>query len=83
MADDIEYHVGNEVFSEQDEAMAVAVIQSISKGGAKVNLDVVIFSEKGAQEFGGDCAVDVYREDPEASVHERVVVKAESTGRIA
>lgn len=78
---DLEYHVGDEVFSEQEEAMSEAVTTAMSTGG-KVHLDVVTHSEAAARAFGGDCAVEDYREDPDASVHERLIVTAESIGRV-
>jgi hypothetical protein len=51
--------------------------------GRPVQIDVVAWSEDAAHEWAGDHGVEVYREDPEASVHERIIIRAESQGRIA
>lgn len=63
------------------EAAADALQHAIANGSA--TLDVVIWSEEGARWFGGDDAVEQYREDPEASVFERLEISANSLGRIA
>ena len=36
-----------------------------------------------ARVWAGDYGVEVYEEDPEASVHERIVIKADAQDRIA
>jgi hypothetical protein len=43
-----------------------------------VTIDGVTF--KG---WGGDDAVEVYKEDPDASVSERIKITADSVGRVA
>jgi len=53
-----------------------------------VVIDVCVYSEAGADFHGGDDAVKSYREDPDASVHERIEVvglalKLHHVGRIA
>ena len=52
------------------------------RGGEKINLDVVTWSRAAARAWGGDDAVEQYDEDPEASIFERIVVQADSWGRI-
>jgi len=47
-----------------------------------VNVDVIVYSRAAARAWGGDSAVEVYDADPDASVHERIVIRAESLGRI-
>jgi hypothetical protein len=62
-------------------AMCRAVQRALTLG-RPVALDVVVWSEDGARLFGGDEAVASYREDPDASVHDRIMVSAEPQGRI-
>lgn len=83
---DLEFHVNKPdgstgVFDTPDKAAGLAVSLAIS--GHEATIDVVTWSEAGARAYGGDDAAEVYREDPEASVHERIVVRAESLGRVA
>lgn len=85
---DVEFQVENlfseaeAVFDTFDEAAGFAVAAAAGKG-QPVTIDVVIWSKAGARWYGGDWAVEVYEEDPEASVFERIEVKAYSKGRIA
>lgn len=83
---DLEFHVSSgertEVFKTFSEAAAYAVVQSVSRGREAV-IDVVTWSRAAAKAWGGSYAVEVYDEDPEASVHERIRVRADSQGRIA
>jgi hypothetical protein len=65
-----------------DEAAGQAVAVAVARGEG-VTLDVQVSSRSGARWFGGDDAVEVYDEDPEASVHEHIIVKAKALGRIA
>lgn len=83
---DVEYAVddasGHErVFRTADEAAGFAVSLALSDGGPH-NIDVLVWSVEGAKWYGGDGAVDQYEEDPEASVFERIEVRATSHGRI-
>jgi len=82
---DVEYAVddagGNErVFKTFDEAAGFALSIAVARGEA--NLDVLIFSEKGARWYGGDDAVEQYEEDPEASVFERYEIAVNAVGRV-
>lgn len=83
---DLEFHVdthsGTKVVKNFDEAAALAVALSASTGST-VNIDVVTWSVAGARAYGGDYAVEEYKADPEASVHDRIAVRADSKGRIA
>jgi len=65
------------------EASSTAIARSISRGGVQVTLDVLVSSEAGARWYGGDHGVEVYQEDPDASVHERIIIQAVSEGRVA
>ncbi len=51
--------------------------------GQDSHLDVLVHSPEGAKAYGGDDGVDRYWEDPEASVFERLVIKADAIGRVA
>jgi len=64
------------------EAAAQALAVSASHGGEEVLLDVLIHSRAGARWWGGDYAVEEYESDPEASVSDRLVVRAVDQGRI-
>jgi hypothetical protein len=69
------------VFKTFDEAAGFALSMGIS-GQSPVNLDVLIWSEKGALWYGGSDAVERYREDPEASVFERFKIKVNNVGMV-
>jgi hypothetical protein len=84
---DVEYAVedagGNErVFKTFDEAAGLAVSVALS-GSDHVDLDVLIWSEEGAEWYGGDDAVEQYNEDPEASVFERFEISVNAVGRVS
>jgi len=83
---DVEYAVDDasgeqRIFDTADEAAGFAVAMAVSRG-EEVNLDVLIYSKAGAKAYGGDDAVEQYEEDPEASVFERIVIEADSKGRV-
>jgi hypothetical protein len=78
---DVEFHTGDIVSTVWEEAVSQAVFDALSQG-KDVELDVVIWSEAGARWYGGDDAVEDYKEDPGASVFDRIVIKASSRGRI-
>ena len=63
-----------------DEASIKAMQLALAYGEATI--DVLVYSEEGAAAYGGDDAVERYREDPDASVFERIVVNAKILGRI-
>ena len=82
---DVEYAVddfsGHErIFNVFDEAAGFAFSVAAARG--KSNLDVLIWSEAGAERYGGDAAVEHYNEDPEASVFERFEIKVNAVGRV-
>lgn len=82
----VEFEVGspggdsNATYHTADEALAAAAMAAISHGESV--LDVLIWSEGGARWYGGDAAVEQYREDPDASVFERVEFKANLVGQV-
>jgi hypothetical protein len=83
---DVEFAVddasGNErIFSTYGEAAAFAIAVAASRGKT-VNLDVLVYSEAGAHAWGGEDAVEQYLDDPEASVFDRIIIAADSVGRI-
>ncbi len=69
-------------FKNFDEACGLAVSIAASNG-KEVELNVLAWSKAAAKAWAGDYGVEVYEEDPEASVHERIVIKADAQGRIA
>lgn len=83
---DLEYEINDEdgcptVFEDLKDACAYATARAITHG--KVTIDVLTWTEEAAREWGGDEAVEAYREDPEASIFERLEVTVNSLGRIA
>jgi hypothetical protein len=82
---DVEYVVGaggsERAYASFDEALASAFSVALSEG--TLRLDVLVYSEEGAEAFGGDSAVDEYREDPEASVFRRFEIAVRDLGRVA
>ena len=74
---------GNQrIFKQFDAASGFAVGVS-AMSGKKVNVDVLIYSVSGARWWGGDEAVEQYRDDPDASVSDRIVLRAESVGKVS
>ncbi|MDX2087852.1 MAG: hypothetical protein SFX73_08380 [Kofleriaceae bacterium] len=69
------------IYSTFDEALSTAFSMAVSTG--KANLDVLVYSEEGAEAFGGETAVEEYREDPEASVFRRFEIRVNDLGRLA
>lgn len=69
-------------FKSWPEACGFAVALAASTG-ATVNVDVLAWSEGAARAWSGDDGVEQYREDPDASVFDRITIKADSKGRIA
>lgn len=69
------------IFKTFDSAAGFAVAIAASTG-RKVPINVLIYSKSGARWWGGDEAVELYLLDPEASVSERIVVSADSEGRV-
>lgn len=83
---DVEFAVddasGNErVFRTWDEAAGFALALAAS-GKPDVALNVLVWSEAGARAYAGDDGVEQYREDPEASVFERILVNASDQGHV-
>lgn len=83
---DVEFAVTDEggqehTFSDWDEAAGLAIGIALSTG-RRINLDVLIWSEEGADFYGGAPAVDQFNEDPEASVFERIEITANNLGRV-
>ncbi len=86
---DLEFQVeskvrGNKVlvFKTFEEATAAAVRAS-ALTYETVYLNVLTWSKAAAKAWAGDYGVAVYEADPEASVHERILVNAVAQGRIA
>ena len=83
---DVEYHVdkpNGETFITKDADKAAGLAIAIAMSGMPdVTIDVIVWSAAGAKAYGGSDAVEQYREDPETSVFDRIVVRAESQGRV-
>ena len=84
---DLEFHIDvadgeTRVFDNFDAAAGFAVARALSRGGEDVIIDVVTWSQDGARAWGGDSAVEIYDEDPESSVHERLCISAGSQGPV-
>jgi hypothetical protein len=72
---------GNQrTFKTFDEAAGFAIAVAISRGESK--LDVIVWSKGGAKFYGGDDAVEFYKEDPDASVFERYEIRVNAVGRV-
>lgn len=69
------------IFKTASEAAGFAVALAVADGRSH-NIDVLIHSLEAARWVGGDDAVAHYKQDPDASVDERIVVRAESIGRV-
>ena len=79
---DVEFFVADkEAVRTFAEAAQNAIAESASTG-QPVTIDVVVWSRAGAKWWAGDEGVEQYKDDPEASVFERIVVQAQSQGRI-
>ena len=83
---DVDYAVedgsGKErIFKTWDEAASFALGMAISRGESV--LDVLVHSTWGAKFYGGDDAVQQYKEDPEASVFERFEIRVNAVGRVS
>ena len=68
------------IYRRFDDAAANAILLSMTEG--LVYLDVLVWSEAGARWLNGDAGVEQYREDPAASVFERLEIKVNSVGRV-
>ena len=84
---DVEFSTGGKgvdrerIFDTWEEACASAIELSLYFG-TPWNLDVLVYSDKGANWWGGESAVEEYREDPDASVFQRFVINADGVGRV-
>jgi hypothetical protein len=83
---DVEYAVedarGHErIFKTYDEAAGFALSMAMSRGRSALN--VLIWSEAGAEWYGGLDAEDRYREDPGASVFERFEITVNNVGMVS
>lgn len=70
------------IFKRFDEAAGFAVSVAAS-GKENVCIDVLIYSVSGARAWGGDEAVETYKDDPDASVHERIEISVNCAGKVA
>jgi hypothetical protein len=82
---DFEVTAGEGRFNTPDwkAACEAAVSSSASRGGELVTIDVLTWTREAARAWAGEHGVELYDEDPDASVFERFEVRARSTGRIS
>ena len=85
---DVEYMVEDasgkaRYFKSSNEAAGFAISIAMSHG-KPVNIDVLVHSPAGARWYRGSSdGVAEYEEDPDASVFDRIVINAESIGRVS
>lgn len=85
---DVEYAVDDasgkqRTFKSSNEAAGFAIAIAMSHGKS-VNIDVLVHSPAGARWYRGSSdGVTEYEEDPDASVFDRIVISAESIGRVS
>jgi hypothetical protein len=87
---DLEFHVDHPkggvspvfITRHYDKAAQEAISRSVASGGVIVHLDVVAWSPAAARAWGGDEAYELAKEDPELSVLDRLVIRAESQGYV-
>jgi hypothetical protein len=83
---DLEFHVEDagghtQIFETGDEAAGLAVSLCMGDGEPHY-IDVVTWTRAAAVKYAGSDGGDIYDEDPEASVFERIEVKARSFGTV-
>jgi imidazole glycerol phosphate synthase subunit HisF len=84
---DLEFHVSfagstdTQIFHNFDKAAGMALAKACS--GRDVHIDVVTWTRAAAKRWAGEYGLEVYDSDPEASVHDRILIKAESLGHVA
>lgn len=84
---DVEFAVDDasgrqQIFKTPHEATNFAVSLALSDGKVH-NIDVLVYSIEGARMYAGSEGEERYMEDPNASVFERLRIRADSVGRIA
>lgn len=68
-------------FKRFEEAAEKAVVISVIRG-VKTYIDVLVSSKAAAKMWAGDDGVEAYEDDPDASVFERIEIRADSKGRV-
>jgi hypothetical protein len=63
-----------------EDALSYAFSTALTAG--QVHVDVLVYSEEGAEAFGGDEAVEEFRHDPDASVFRRFQIDVRDLGRV-
>jgi hypothetical protein len=84
---DLEFHVdrpdGTTLVTKNFDDAASLAISIACSNGQPVNIDVLAYSRAAARAWDGEDGVESYNEDPDASIFDRIVIRAESLGRIA
>lgn len=68
-------------FKNFDQAAGLAIAVAASTGNP-VHLDVLTWSKGAARTWAGDAGVEVYESDPDASVHERLIIAVSTQGHV-
>lgn len=87
---DLEYHVQQQgihvttvIKTSFDEAVKQATHLLSDSAVKKVYIDVVTWTREAAVEYGGDAAGEVYDEDLDASVHDRIECTLNDAGKVS
>ena len=84
---DLEFHGdypnGTSLDTPSFDKAASAAVSIACSSGQPVSIDVLAYSRTAAQRWSGIEGAEIYDEDPDASIHDRIVIRAESLGRIA
>jgi hypothetical protein len=82
---DVEFIVSagdtEQTFRVFDKALMHAFSVALAEG--EVTLDVLVYSEEGAEWFNGEAGVERYESDPEASVFQRFKISVADLGQVA
>lgn len=83
---DVEFQVSSGEASKYvkkwSDATATAIAMSASRGGEEAVIDVLVHSRAGAKHWESDAGVEKYDSDPDASVFQRISIRAVDRGMI-
>jgi len=79
---DLDFEIGNKTYKSLEKALMAAASQSVSRGGEAVEVHVITWTRAAARAYGGEESVRIYNQDPEASIHDVLVVKVASKGPV-
>jgi hypothetical protein len=76
-----EHHKLTRYTDDANQAAAFAFFHACT--GCEVDFNVLVYGEDGARFYGGDDAVERYKEDPDCSTFEQWTVSVNFVGRVA